>query len=205
MWRKTSTSAPRCRARQGGGQWTGRSDDPALPACRPIYTQDNNLHQDCSVPLTRRSRGGRLCDVTMVKKKRLQIGIPIMTCRVFPQEQTSDSDFSLGLPRGDINDVHTWYSMIIIRDARKAGQESLLTSIQPIQWCICDYMCVGHSGMTVHITERTVSRWHPGTHDNTICSQVGYFILRSARTINTGYFQEQSLKMAPKAAAKVRL
>lgn len=67
--RKTSTSVPHRCARQRGRHWTGRSDNLAMPGCQPVYTQDNNLHQDCSVPLTRRPRGGRLCEVTTVKKK----------------------------------------------------------------------------------------------------------------------------------------
>ena len=53
---KTSTSVPQRCARQQ--EDTGRLEHLCLPDCQRIYTQHNNLHQECTVPMTRRSRGG---------------------------------------------------------------------------------------------------------------------------------------------------
>lgn len=95
MGGKTSTLVPQRCARQRGGLWTGRSDDPALPACQPIYTRDNNLHQDCSVLLTRRSGGGRLCEATMVKEKKKCSNIDSKDLACFPRGLSQWQGFSL--------------------------------------------------------------------------------------------------------------
>lgn len=50
---QTSTSEPQRCTRQHGVQWTGRSDHLDLPDCQLIYTQDGNLHQNSSAPMTR--------------------------------------------------------------------------------------------------------------------------------------------------------